>query len=49
MRRKDVRQHVVQARLEIESVNEAVLYWFPAGLAFIGLILHIFPKMTLPM
>jgi hypothetical protein len=25
------------------------MYWFPVGYAFIGLVLHIFPKTTLPM
>jgi hypothetical protein len=28
---------------------ETVLYWFPVGLAFIGVVLHISPKMQLPM
>jgi hypothetical protein len=46
MRREHVRQQTVQAQIQIEAVKEAVLYWFPAGFAFIGWILHIFPKMT---
>jgi hypothetical protein len=47
MRRKLIRQHAVQAQIQIEAIKEAILMWFPVGFAFIGLILHIFPKMTL--
>jgi hypothetical protein len=49
MRRNYARLHAVQSQIQIESAREAVLYWFPVGFAFIGLVLHIFPKMTLPM
>jgi hypothetical protein len=44
MQRESMRQNVVQARFD--EIGQAVLYWFPVGLGFIGLILHIFPKMT---
>jgi hypothetical protein len=49
MRRKYARRYAVEAQIQIESAREAVLYWFPVGFAFIGLLLHIFPKMTLPL
>ena len=49
MRRKHARQQVIQAQIQSEEIKEVVMYWFPAGFAVIGLILHIFPKMTLPM
>jgi hypothetical protein len=49
MQRKHARQQTVQAQIQIEEIKEAVMFWFPAGFALIGLILHIFPKMTLPM
>jgi hypothetical protein len=48
MQRKYIRQHVVQAQLQAEEIREALMYWFPVGFAFIGLILHIFPKITFP-
>jgi len=48
MQRKHIRQHIVQAQLQAEEIQAAVMYWFPVGFAFIGLILHIFPKMKLP-
>jgi hypothetical protein len=35
--------------IRIESIWEAVMYWFPVGYALIGLVLHIFSKITLPM
>lgn len=48
MRRNYYREHAAQAQIRIESIREAVLYWFPAGFAFIGWVLHIFPKISLP-
>ncbi len=48
MRRKYARQRVIQVQLEIEQIKEAILHWFPVGFAFVELMLHIFPKMTLP-
>jgi hypothetical protein len=47
MRRSYCRNHAAQAQIRLESIREAVMYWFPAGFGLIGLILHIFPKMTL--
>jgi hypothetical protein len=49
MRRNNYREHAAQAQIRIESIREAVMYWFPAGFAFIGWVLHIFPKIALPM
>jgi hypothetical protein len=49
MRRKHARQQVIQAQIQSEEIKAVVMYWFPAGFAVIGLILHIFPKMTLSM
>lgn len=46
MRRKSMQQHVFQAQVRFDEIGQAVLYWFPVGFAFIGLILHIFPKMS---
>ncbi|MGE5257390.1 MAG: hypothetical protein ACM3KE_12000 [Hyphomicrobiales bacterium] len=48
MRKKYIRQQFVQVQLEIDEIQEAVLHWFPIGFAFVGLLLHIFPKITLP-
>jgi hypothetical protein len=48
MQRKYIRQHILQAQLQAEAIQEAVLYWFPVGFAFIGFLLHVFPKLTLP-
>jgi len=48
MRRKYGRERALQDQIRIESIQEAVMYWFPVGYAFIGLVLHIFPKMKLP-
>jgi hypothetical protein len=48
MRRKYGRQLALQAQIRIESIREAVMYWFPVGYAFIGLVLHIFPEIKLP-
>jgi hypothetical protein len=45
MQRKSRRQNVVQARFD--EIGQAFLFWFPVGLAFIGLMLHIFPKMAI--
>jgi hypothetical protein len=49
MRKKYDRERTLQALIRIESIREAVMYWFPAGFAFIGWVLHIFPKIALPM
>ena len=46
MRRKCMRQQVLQAQAQLDETGQAFLYWFPAGFGFIGLILHIFPKMA---
>jgi hypothetical protein len=48
MRRSYYREHSAQAQIRIELIREAVMYWFPLGFAFIGLVLHIFPKIKLP-
>ena len=48
MRNNYTRQQVVQARIQIEEFQEAVMIWFPVGFAFLELVLHIFPKITLP-
>jgi hypothetical protein len=48
MRRIYAREHAALVRIQVESAMEAVIYWFPVGFAFIGLVLHIFPKLTLP-
>jgi len=48
MRRNYSRQQVVQARIQINELQDAVMIWFPAGFAFLELVLHIFPKITLP-
>lgn len=46
MQRNYIRQQIIQAQLQAEEIQEAIMYWFPVGFAFIGLILHIFPKMA---
>jgi hypothetical protein len=46
MRRKSRQHQAVQAQVRFDEIGQAVLYWFPAGFGFIGLIMHIFPKMT---
>jgi len=46
MRRKSMQQHFFQAQVRFDEIEQAVLYWFPVEFAFIGLILHIFPKMS---
>ena len=48
MRRNYTRQQVVQAQIQIDEFQEAVMIWFPVGFAFLELVLHIFPKITLP-
>jgi hypothetical protein len=48
MRGNYYREHSAQAQIRIELIREAVMYWFPLGFAFIGLVLHIFPKIKLP-
>lgn len=49
MRRNYYREHAAQAQIRLESIREAVMYGFPAGFAFIDLVLRIFPKIQLPM
>jgi hypothetical protein len=49
MRRNYGREHAAQAQIRLESIRAAVVYWFPAGCAFVGWLLHIFPKINLPM
>jgi hypothetical protein len=47
--RKNSRQHqAVQVQARFDEFAQAVLYWFPAGFGFVGLILHIFPKTAFP-
>ena len=48
MRRISMRHQAVQAQARFDDIGQALLYWFPAGFGFIGLILHIFPKMEFP-
>jgi hypothetical protein len=48
MRRNQTRQQVVQVQIQIDKFPEAVMIWFPVGFVFLELILHIFPKITLP-
>lgn len=48
MRRIYYREYSALAQIRIEWIREAVMYWFPLGFAFIGLMLHIFPKIKLP-
>jgi hypothetical protein len=49
MRRKYARRQAAQAQIQIGFLKEAMLYWFPVGFAFIGLVLYVFPKMTPPL
>ena len=44
MRKKDTRQQVVQARVQIDEFQEAVMILFVGGIAFLELIRHIFQK-----
>jgi len=46
MRRRSLQHQAVQAQARFDEMGQAVLYWFPVGFGFIGLILHIFPKMV---
>ncbi len=48
MRRRLMRHQAVQAQARFDDIGQALLYWFPAGFGFVGLILHIFPKMAFP-
>lgn len=48
MRKNYARQQVVQARIQKDEFQEAVMIWLPVGFAFFELILHIFPKITWP-
>ena len=48
MRRNHARRQVVQARVQIDTIQEAVMIWLPVGIAFLELIRHIFQKTTLP-
>jgi hypothetical protein len=44
MRRRSMRHRAVHAQARYDDIGQAILYWFPAGFGFAGLILHIFPK-----
>jgi len=46
MRKYNTRQQVVQARIQKDEFQQAVMIWLPMGFAFFELILHIFPKIT---
>lgn len=46
MRRNSMRHQAVQAQARFDEIEQAVLYWFPVGFGFIGLVLHIFPKIV---
>ena len=48
MRKNHTRQQVIQAQIQIDEFQEAVMIWFPVAFAFLELVLHIFPKITLP-
>jgi hypothetical protein len=48
MRRNYTRRQVVQARIQIDEFQEAVMIWFPVGIALLELVRHIFQKTTLP-
>ena len=48
MRKYYTRQQVVQARIQKDEFQQAVMIWLPVGFAFFELILHIFPKITWP-
>ena len=40
------RRQIVQARIQKDEIQQAVMIWLPAGFFFFELILHIFPKIT---
>ena len=48
MQRNYTRPQVIQAQIQIQELQDAIMVWFPVGFAFLELVLHIFPKMTLP-
>jgi hypothetical protein len=48
MRRNYTRRQVVQARIQIDEFQKAVMIWFPVGIALLELVRHIFQKTTLP-
>ena len=48
MRRNYARRQVVQARVQIDELQEAVMIWLPVGIALLELVWHIFQKITLP-
>jgi hypothetical protein len=48
MRKYYTRQQVVQARIQKDEYQQAVMIWLPVGFAFFELMLHIFPKITYP-
>ena len=49
MQENYTRQQVIQAQIQIDRLQDTLMFWFPAGFAFLELVLHIFPKMTLPL
>jgi hypothetical protein len=48
MRKNYPRQQVIQTQIQIDEFQQAVMIWFPFGFAFLELVLHNFPKITLP-
>ena len=49
MRKNYHQQQAIQAQIRIDEFREAVMIWFPVGFVLLELILHIFPKITLPL
>ena len=48
MQRNYTRQQVIEARIQIDELREALMFWIPVGLAFLQLTLHILSKITIP-
>ena len=48
MRKNYTRRQVVQARMQTDEFQEAVMVWLPVGFALLELVRHIFQKTTLP-
>ena len=46
MRKYYTRQQVVQAKIQKDEFQQAIMIWLPVGFAFFELILHIFSKIT---
>jgi hypothetical protein len=47
MRKNYTPRQVVQARIQVDEFQGAVMILFPIGFALLELVLHIFPKITL--